>query len=84
MKPTEKKMYSKIFLLQLKNKPICQKKPDVLKNWDIIVNSSNPQQYELLGINSLEVPILIIIILNTVFNYILIKCDFNYILENCT
>jgi len=31
--PTGKKVYSILFLLKLGGEAICQKKPDVLKNW---------------------------------------------------
>jgi len=31
--PTGKKVYSILFLSQLGSEAVCQKKPDVLKNW---------------------------------------------------
>jgi len=41
--PTGKKVYSKLFLMQLGNESVCQKKPDVLRNWSNLTKSSVPQ-----------------------------------------
>lgn len=51
--PTGKKVYSKLFLLQLGIEAVCQKKPDILKTWSNITKSSNQPQYNQSGVSSI-------------------------------
>jgi len=44
--PTGKKVYSILFLLQLGSEAVCQKKPDVLRNW-----SNLTPQFNLLSVS---------------------------------
>ena len=39
--PTGKKVYSKLFLMQLGSEAVCQKKPDVLRNWGNLTKLSS-------------------------------------------
>jgi len=43
--PTGKKVYSKSFLLQLGSEAVCQKKPDILRNWSNLTNLSSLPQF---------------------------------------
>ncbi|CAH1732031.1 unnamed protein product [Aphis gossypii] len=47
--PTGKKVYSKVFLLQLGSETICQKQPDVLNNWSNLIKLSGAPQLKSLG-----------------------------------
>ncbi|XP_050535904.1 eukaryotic translation initiation factor 4 gamma 3-like isoform X2 [Daktulosphaira vitifoliae] len=44
-----KRVYTRAFLMQLCNETVCQKKPDVLRNWGNITRSANAPQYNVLG-----------------------------------
>ncbi|KAL4089885.1 hypothetical protein QTP88_024825 [Uroleucon formosanum] len=47
--PTGKKVYSKLFLLQLGSEAVCQKKPDILRNWINLTNFSSLPQFNSSG-----------------------------------
>ncbi|XP_060849935.1 eukaryotic translation initiation factor 4 gamma 3-like isoform X2 [Rhopalosiphum padi] len=47
--PSGKKVYSKVFLLQLGSESVCQKKPDVLNNWGNLIKLSSAPQFNSLG-----------------------------------
>ncbi|XP_022171727.1 eukaryotic translation initiation factor 4 gamma 3-like isoform X2 [Myzus persicae] len=47
--PTGKKVYSKLFLMQLGSEAVCQKKPDVLRNWSNITKLSSTPQFNSSG-----------------------------------
>eukprot|EP00102_Acyrthosiphon_pisum_P012308 XP_008181407.2 PREDICTED: eukaryotic translation initiation factor 4 gamma 3-like [Acyrthosiphon pisum] len=47
--PTGKKVYSKLFLVQLGREAVCQKKPDVLRNWIKLAKLSCESQFDSLG-----------------------------------
>ncbi|KAL5233906.1 hypothetical protein ACI65C_001347 [Semiaphis heraclei] len=47
--PTGKKVYSILFLLQLSSEAVCQKKPDVLRNWSNLTNLHDAPQFNLLS-----------------------------------
>ncbi|KAL5235291.1 hypothetical protein ACI65C_002701 [Semiaphis heraclei] len=47
--PTGKKVYSKSFLIKLGGEAVCQKKPDVLRNWSNLTKSSSAPQFNSLG-----------------------------------
>jgi len=43
-------VYSKLFLIQLGGEAVCQKKPDVLRNWSNLTKSNAPQ-FNSLGVS---------------------------------
>jgi len=50
--PTGKKVYSKLFLIQLGSEAVCQKKPDVLRNWaNLTTGLSSAPQFNSLGVS---------------------------------
>lgn len=50
--PTGKKVYTKSFLIQLGSEAICQKKPDVLRNWSNLTKlSSGAPQFNSSGVS---------------------------------
>jgi len=44
-------VYSKLFLIQLGSKAVCQKKPDVLRNWSKLTKLSSVPQFDSLGVS---------------------------------
>jgi len=46
-------VYSKLFLLQLGSEAVCQKKPDVLRNWANLTKLSSAPQFNSLGVRFL-------------------------------
>lgn len=49
--PTGKKVYSKLFLIQLGSEAICQNKPDALRNWSKITKLSGAPQFNSFGVS---------------------------------
>ncbi|XP_008179446.1 eukaryotic translation initiation factor 4 gamma 3 isoform X2 [Acyrthosiphon pisum] len=47
--PTGKKVYSKLFLMQLGSEAVCQKKPDILRNWSNLTKLSSTPQFNSSG-----------------------------------
>ncbi|XP_060860797.1 eukaryotic translation initiation factor 4 gamma 3-like [Metopolophium dirhodum] len=47
--PTGNKVYSKLFLIQLGSEAVCQKKPNVLRNWSKLTKLSSVPQFDSLG-----------------------------------